>query len=148
LNNFEKAEAAIITGSGFAVYAIASVFVGTYSLGMVILAMSAVLLIQSLLRDLVILARQSHVQQSSNKRAMRCMCVESTVGITGVAVAAGMVCFNIDLPMSMTQLRWTLAAFSSLAVGFAIKDLVISLDPVRIVRDKDHLNIIVKLKKQ
>ena len=76
------------------------------------------------------------------------MCVESTVGITGVAVAAGMVCFNIDLPMSMTQLRWTLAAFSSLAVGFAIKDLVISLDPVRIVRDKDHLNIIVKLKKQ
>ncbi len=148
MNNFEKAEVAIIAGSGFVAYAIASAFVGSYSLGMVILTMSAVLLLQGLLRDLVILARHARAQQSGAKRAMRCMCVESTVGITGVAVAAGMVCFNIDLPLPMTQWSWSLSALSSLAAGFAIKDLVISLDPLRIIRDKDHLNIVVKLKKQ
>ena len=38
-------------------------------------------------------------------------------------------------------LFWILAGI--LAVGFAIKDFVIELRPLRIRRDRDHLNIVV-----
>ena len=71
------------------------------------------------------------------------MCVESTVGASGVV--AGLVVFGsaIDATIALQPLATGLLVAGILAVGFAIKDFVIELRPLRIRRDRDHLNIVV-----
>jgi hypothetical protein len=123
---------------------------GAPSMGNLLLLMSSLLLLQGLVRDLSLLAIAKRSPQSAaperELRAARCMCMESTVGITGILLGIGILGFGINQPIRMADWEWGVLVMLIMSVGFAIKDLVIETAPWRIVRDKDHMNIVFKWK--
>ncbi len=116
-------------------------------LGKLLLWASALLLLQSLLRDLWLLAKARRKPMTNPPRVAQCMCVESMIGMTGVVV--GLLLFSFGLGKTIPMPRWGWCAFVLvvMGVGFAIKDLVLEKGPWRVRREKDHVNIIVKWRK-
>jgi hypothetical protein len=117
---------------------------GTMPLWKIVLGLSALLLAQSLARDAAILLRRSRTNEP--RRDAQCFCLESTVGATGVV--AGAVLAGLGSSMQVTTGRWIflLAVAGTMALGFLIKDLVISWKPFGVRREKNHLNLIVRWK--
>jgi len=115
--------------------------------GRLLLVAAAILLFQGLIRDLCLL-RQSRLsaKMESPVRA-QCICAESLIGITGVVVGIGMLGSGIDQPVSVSNGTWSLLVMGILVMGYGIKNYAIELNPMRIRRDKDHMNIIFSWKK-
>ena len=111
-----------------------------------VLGLSALLLTQSLVRDVAILLRRRHSTPNEPRKEAQCFCLESTVGSTGVA--AGAVLAGLGRSTLVTIGRWEffLAMAGTMALGFLMKDLVISWKPFAVRREKDHLNLIVRWK--
>jgi hypothetical protein len=143
----EKAELVLILLAGCGAFSIAALLPAQLSIGNLLLMMSALLLLQSLIRDVSILIDTRRVEQSSAIKTMRCMCLESTIGMTGIVVGAGILGLGIDPQVVMGQWEWALAAVLTLGTGFAIKDFILQTNPWRIVREKNHLNIVFSWKK-
>ena len=74
------------------------------------------------------------------------MCVESTIGVTGVVTGLAVLGSALDATLALGPEARGAIAVVVLAIGFAIKDLVFELRPFRIRRDKDHLNIVFRWK--
>ncbi len=118
-------------------------------LGSLLLGASALLLFQSLIRDLWLLAKARRTAATiPPRRVARCMCVESTMGISGVAIGLITLACGIGTQVSMGKWCWSGIALLVFGTGFLIKDYVLESNPFRIRRDKDHVNIIVRWKKQ
>jgi hypothetical protein len=143
----EKIEIILIATAGCISFVAAPFLPSAPTAGNLLLTMSALLLAQSLIRDIFLLMKIKRTTASTNSKAMRCMCLESTVGITGIVAGIGILGFGIDPPIAMDGWRWAISTLLVLGIGFAIKDLIIQTDPWRIVRDKDHVNIVVSWKK-
>ena len=116
------------------------------SVGALLLEMSVLLLFQGLVRDLWLLAKQRRDLQSDLRRMARCMCMESTVGVTGIVAGAVLLGSGIDRSVAMGQWLWGVLAMAVIATGFAIKDYVIESNPWRVHRDADHINIVFRWK--
>ena len=144
----EKIELGLIATVAVGLRAAGMLLPNEITLGRLLLGASALLLFQSLVRDLWLLAKARREARSHPPRVARCMCVESTVGITGVAIGLILLTCRIDAPVSMGQWGWCGLAILVLGTGFLIKDYVLELNPLRIRRDKDHVNIIVRWKRQ
>ncbi|MFA9419595.1 MAG: hypothetical protein ACERLB_05555, partial [Gammaproteobacteria bacterium] len=71
-----------VLGAGF--WLMAPLLPDRIGAGKLLLWTSALLLLQSLIRDLWLLARQKHNVKPGPPKKERCMCVESTVGATGI----------------------------------------------------------------
>lgn len=142
----EKIEIAVI-----AALAAASWFAWPQSLNplpwwKIVLGLSALLLAQGLIRDIaILLRRRSH---ASISKTMQCFCLESTVGAGGVI--AGIVLAGFAGTNQVTVTRWTFlfTVTATLAIGFLIKDLVITWNPIGLRREKNHLNILVRWKSE
>ena len=147
MTKLEKIEIGLIPVAGLLTWACAPWLPEVPGVGHVTLMMSALLLLQSLLRDLSILAGTKSRKQEGQVRTMRCMCVESTVGMTGVLIGAGLFGLGFGPVVALNAYAWALAAALTLTTGFLIKDFVLQTDPWRVVRDKDHLNIVVAWRK-
>ena len=143
----EKAELVLILLAGCGVFSIAALLPNQLSIGNFLLTMSALLLLQSLIRDVVILLNTGRVEQSTDTKRMRCMCLESTIGMTGIVVGAGILGLGIDPQIRLGQSEWTIATMLILGTGYAIKDFILQSNPWRIVREKNHLNIVFSWKK-
>lgn len=139
----ETLEMALIPVAGMAAWWLAGLLPAHASIGAVLLGASVLLLLQGLLRDLWLISKQRRHPPATASRQALCMCVESTVGASGVV--AGLVVFGsaIDATIALQPLAIGLLVAGILAAGFAIKDFVIELRPLRIRRDRDHLNIVV-----
>ena len=74
------------------------------------------------------------------------MCVESTVGATGVVAGLVVLGSAMDSTLSTSPLLVSTVVIGVLVVGFAIKDLILDFRPFRIRREKDHLNIVFSWK--
>jgi hypothetical protein len=140
----EKIELALIPLLGIIFWLIAPLLPGQLNTGNLLLCMSALLLFQSLVRDLFLLAKMKREQQPAQYRAARCMCLESTVGMTGILVGAGFLGFGINMPVVLNKWVYSILVVLALATGFLIKDLVIETSPWRILRDRKHVNILFK----
>jgi hypothetical protein len=116
-------------------------------LGRLLLYGSALLLLQSLLRDLWLLARARRQVRVSPPRVIQCMCVESMVGMTGVIIGLLLLSVGLGASVGMERWGWSLFVAVVLGMGFLIKDYVVETRPWRLRRDKDHLSIIVKWRK-
>jgi hypothetical protein len=149
MTKLEKIELVLIPVACLGLLAATPWLPSELSIGHLLLALSGLLLLQSLIRDLFILmqTRAQRAAQTGTRAAIRCMCVESTVGITGIIAGACVLGLGIGPPVDMGAWGWTLVAFATLSGGFAIKDLVLRTDPWRVVRDPDHVNIVVSWKK-
>ena len=117
------------------------------SLSLVLGMTCALLLVQGLMRDLSILVRARRRPDSSTRNAGRFMCVESTVGILGIAVAAMLIGTRLDVPLLLDQSGVTLLACATMLAGFFGRDWVIQATPWRIFRDPDHIHVIVSWKR-
>lgn len=143
----EKFEVSVILVLGVSVFFMASPLATEVSIGRLLLYTSALLLLQSLVRDLWILASNRNVDKSQSPRKARCMCIESTVGFVGVLIGALLLGSKIDQSIAMAAWTWTVLVVIVLGAGFCIKDFVFEWNPWRIYRDKDHMNIIFTWKK-
>lgn len=137
----EKLEITFILLSGFCVFLMSSVLPNVLGMGRLLLYTSALLLFQSLIRDLWILAKNRKADKLEPQRKLRCMCVESTVGSVGILIGVMLLGLGIDQPITMIAWTWTILVLVVLGVGFWIKDFVFEWNPWRIYRDKDHVNI-------
>jgi hypothetical protein len=116
-------------------------------LGRLLLSSSALLLFQSLLRDIWLLAKARRRARSGAPRVARCMCIESIVGMSGIVIGVMVFASGIGISLTMQRWSWSLFAAIVLATGFLMKDYVLEVKPWRLRRDKDHVNIIVKWRK-
>ena len=129
--------------AGVACWLISPALPEQIAIGRLLLVVSALLLFQSLIRDLTLLARaKREAKEQPQKQAVRCMCVESALGATGIVVAVALLGAGIGAPFPMSPVGWTVLVTLCVAVGFLIKDFVFEWSPWRFRRDKDHMNIV------
>jgi hypothetical protein len=138
----EKFELMLIPLLGIGIFQIGTRLPASIGAGALLLGASALLLLQSLMRDIWLLAKQQRAPLPITRRTARCMCVESTVGATGVTVGVMVLGTAIDRSVQMDNGYWSLLAVGVMLAGFAIKDTVFEWRPFRIRRDKDHVNIV------
>ena len=143
----EKTELGLIPLLGGLAWWAAPMLPRPISVGTALVWASALGLLQGLVRDLWLLARARHTARAKVKRQARCMCVESTVGVTGIV--AGLVLLGAGSHRTWGPGRWdwSLAVMVILGVGFTLKDYVFEWSPFRLRRDKDHLNLVFSWKK-
>jgi hypothetical protein len=138
----EKIELALIPVLGIGIWLMAPLLPDRIGVGKLLLWSSALLLLQSLIRDLWLLARhKSYLEPESLKKA-RCMCVESTLGATGIVAGIIILGSGVDRLVTMNGWRWLLLVMLVMATGFLIKDFVVEWGPLRFRRDKNHMNIV------
>lgn len=142
----EKTEIALIPIAGASILLSGEWLPSDIGIGSILLAASVLLLFQGLVRDLWLLTRRKADQRSGARQERLCMCVESTIGVTGVVAGLIILGSAINQPVSMSPRLWSLLAVAVLAIGFSIKDLILEWRPFRIRRDKDHLNIVFSWK--
>jgi hypothetical protein len=148
MNKAGIVELTLIPVLGTGLWWIAAKLPDHIELGRLLLGASALLLFQSLIRDLWLLANAPRkAQQASPPRVARCMCVESMVGITGIVIGLTLFGWSIGKPVPMGRWSWSIVAMLVMAAGFLMKDYVLETKPWRLRRDTNHLNIIVKWKR-
>ncbi len=145
MTTLEKIELTLIPFFCIIAWLITTTLPKEMPIGHLILAISALLLFQSLIRDLVLLARKKKAAKNQS-RSIRCICLESSVGVTGILLGASVLGLGISYPIIMGRWGWSILTLLVLMTGFMIKDFVVESRPWRIVRDKNHMNIIFTLK--
>jgi hypothetical protein len=143
----EKLELALIPGAGIIGWFMAARLPAQISIGALLLGASVLLLLQGLVRDLWLISQRNRQSQVGAPQEALCMCVESTVGVTGVIAGLIILGSSIDSKLSADPLLISFLTTGVLIIGFAIKDFIFELRPFRIRRDKDHLNIIFSWKR-
>jgi len=116
-------------------------------LGNLLLVASVVLLGQSLLRDLWLLAVARRKAATGIPRSALCMCAESSLGIAGVLSGGTLAGAGLGRPVIMGQWTWSFLVMLVTVLGYLIKDYVLEMHPWRVRRDPDHLNVIVSWRK-
>jgi hypothetical protein len=124
----------------------AKFFPSTMLLWKIVLGASALLLTQSLVRDVAILFRSRRPASSEPRKEAQCFCLESTVGATGVVAGALLAGLGSSTQLAIRRWDFVLAIAGTMLLGFAIKDLVISWKPFGVRREKNHLKLIVRWK--
>lgn len=142
----EKFEAALIPLAGAAIWLMGEWLPTDIGIGSLLLASSVLLLFQGLLRDLWLLFKRKRDTPSGARQKVLCMCVESTVGVTGVVAGLIVLGSAINRLVPMSPSIWSLSAVAILIIGFVIKDFIFEWRPFRIRRDKNHLNIVFSWK--
>ena len=142
----ERIELALIPVMGITFWFLTPILPDKLPAGRLLLLASALLLFQSLVRDVWFLSRKGRGEQELG-RAARCMCIESTVGATGIVVGAILLGAGIGQLVSMSDWSWSVLIMLVLSGGFLMKDYVVEWSPWRIRRDKDHMKIVFTWKK-
>lgn len=143
----EKIELALIPAAGVISWTTAERVATQISSGALLLGASVLLLLQGLIRDLWLISQRSRQSQIGTPQEALCMCVESTVGVTGVIAGLIILGSTIDSQLSVSPLLISFITLGVLIIGFAIKDLIFEFRPFRIRRDKDHVNIVFSWKR-
>lgn len=142
----ERIELAIIFVISVAAWLLGHQLPRNIEMGRLVLTASAILLAQSLVRDLSLMWRMKRTVREGPKRAARCMCVESTAGIAGIAAGTLLLGSGIAGAATMVPWAWSLTIFLALLLGFLSKDYVVAWGPLRLWRDPDHMNILFEWK--
>jgi hypothetical protein len=99
-------------------------------------------LVQGGVRDLWLLYLLKTRPTTAPRRRLACMCLESSAGMAGLIVGIGLTLCGFGGELQMTPMRWMLLAAGVFALGFVLKDFVISWRPLGLRRDPDHHSII------
>ena len=100
-------------------------------------------LVQGGLRDLWLLYLGKSHPTPEPRRRLACMCLESSVGLTGVMLGVVLALSGLGARVALTANRWMLLAAAVLTLGFVAKDFVITWRPLGLRRDPDHHTIIL-----
>ncbi len=116
--------------------------------GALILISSGLLLLQSLVRDLWLLSMVRGKDKPNTARVSRSICVESVLGGLGVGIGLVGIAVNARIIVDMTGVCWALVVLVVTGGGFLVKDYVLDLKPLRLRKDTNHMNIIVKWRQE
>lgn len=147
MTTVEKIELALIPIIGVCIWLAENRLPTSAGIGRLLLWASVLILLQGLIRDLWLLAKQKRTVKPDQQIKAQCMCIESTIGMTGVIAGIILLGFGVNNSITMNGLMWSVFVSVVMLVGFIIKDYVIEWNPLRIRKDKNHINIIVTWKK-
>ena len=147
MTNLERAELVVIAFVSLVAFFGSQTLPSQAGIGKLLIWLSALLLFQSLVRDLVILVTRKSVSVESEQREESLICLESTVGVVGIIVGSGLLFSGFGGSLPLSGERWMLIVLLVLWLGFWLKDYVFSWRPWRIKKEKDHLNILVAWKR-
>lgn len=139
----EWLELALVPSVGMAVWLLGERLPASPRLGALLLVAACLLLLQGLVRDLYLLSRQRRQPPAVSARAALCLCAESTLGVLGVVAGLVLLGSPLRVVVPLDPLLAGAMATTVLAVGFAIRNLVVDIRPLRIRHEPDHLNLIV-----
>ena len=116
------------------------------SIGSVLAIFSLILLMQGFFRDLWLLYQQKKAPADPPKYIVKCMCIESSVGMAGML--CGLVLTLVGAPWSipLSLWGWVAGVGATLVAGFVMKDYIIMWSPLGIRKEKNHANIVVKFR--
>ncbi len=141
----ERIQLVLIPIIGIVIWFLAPILPQQLAFAQFILISSVIILLQSLIRDIWLLFLSSKKEQGPKKFAP-CMCIESTIGITGVILGLLFLGLGISTMVSMSSNIWSTLTLIVLSVGFLMKNYVIQWNPWRIRREKNHMNIVFRWK--
>ncbi|HTJ79112.1 MAG TPA: hypothetical protein VL357_08960 [Rariglobus sp.] len=142
----EKTELGLISLTVGVVVFVSGRLPASLELGSLLAVAALALLGQGLVRDLWLLSRQKQQAAGGGVRhgEMKCMCLESTVGLGGVFAGVVLSAAAVPVVVSVPSWSWPVAGAVVWGVGFAMKDVVIQWSPWRLRRVKDHGSILVR----
>lgn len=142
----EKIESGLIALAIGAVTMLAKWLPDSLELGSLLAIGALALLVQGLLRDLWLLAKQRKQAMgiAAHQEEARCMCMESTVGLSGVFAGVVITAVGVSAVVPMAAWAWPLGGMAVWGVGFVMKDVVIQWSPWKLRRVKDHGSILVR----
>ncbi len=147
MTSAEKIELALIPVLAGVVVLLADHLPPVVGLGNLFLTTSALLLFQGLIRDLWLLVKAKREPKPDAIQKIRCMCVESTLGMSGIVVGIVLLGAGLNLPAMMANWNWCLLVALTMTIGFAMKDYVVEWMPFRLRKDADHMNIVFTWKR-
>jgi len=136
----EKVELLVILSFAAGVSLLSDRLPSQIETGYLVLSLGLVFLFQTLLRDLWLMWKQREISRASMPGAA-CMCLESSVGFIPVIVAGVLLFSGLSQPVAFSGLAWGLGVTIIMLFGFLLKDYVIELNPLRIRKDPDHINM-------
>jgi hypothetical protein len=141
----EKVELGLIALAIGGVTVLAKWLPESLELGSLLAIAALALLVQGLLRDLWLLAKQrKQAGGTAHQEEARCMCMESTVGLSGVFAGVVLTAVGVSVRIPVAAWAWPLGGMVVWGVGFAMKDVVIQWSPWKLRRVKDHGSILVR----
>jgi hypothetical protein len=142
MSRLEKIESILILICSIGIGKFASLLPQEVKVGSFVLALSVLLLVQSLIRDLYLLFRIKLRPSAAEAKSARCICLESVTGVTGVIIGLMLVGGGSGPEIQSGALVWSVASFVVMTSGFFIKDMILEMGPWRIRKEQDHINII------
>ena len=139
-----KTEQLLIVAAVVLTAAVSTVLPDRIKLSALLITGTLIFLIQSLLRDLMILMRKSKAAEA--KRAIRCVCLESGIGFIPIIAAAALVSSGNKMMIHMHFWMWPALTALALLTGYVTKDFILDLKRWRIRKESDHVNIIFQWK--
>ena len=107
----------------------------TVSLGDLLLAGAALLLLQGLVRDV---GRLLAARRGGASRQVTCVCLESTLGLASVVAGAALTLGWAPVPFHVGPLFWPVAFGAVGLFGIATSDVVLDWRTFRVRREADH----------
>jgi len=116
------------------------------NLGLTLIACSLTLLVQGFIRDLWLLYKGKKTKSAAPKRFMRCMCLESTVGMTGIAIGGVLSLAFQNVSVDLAPLSWVMLAGAIMTFGLLTKDYIIQWGPLSLRKEENHHNIVFRFR--
>lgn len=145
MTGLEKGEALAIPLVSAAAWYLAPHLPSNLAVADMMIALSVVVLVQSLVRDLLLIARRK--PDKTKVVEAQCLCVESAVGVLGLLVGLLLLIAGATDPTPIPLWGWPLGIGLTMLATFVIKDYVFEWSPWRLRRDPDHLNIVFSRKR-
>lgn len=139
----ERVELVLIAILGIVVFLVADQLPSVIPFARLLLYAAALLLLQSLVRDLWWI--KTHQVKPDEYKEAACICLESTIGAAGVIIGLLLIGAGFNYVLILPAWFWLVLVATVTVLGFLIKDLVLEWRPLRIRRDKNHMNIVFKL---
>lgn len=141
MTSLERTELVLIALAALASAVLGGMFPSSLSPGILVLTASSMLLGQGLLRDLWV--KYGVKAPAHQGQKIVCMCMESTVGMTGVIAGVAVLFAGVDGNWMLPAWFWPAFVAGMGVCGFVMKDLIIDIDNRSIRREKNHRSIIV-----
>lgn len=148
MRTIEWVELSLVAGATFATAWLVPWLPVRLPIGTVGLVAASILLSQGLLRDVWLLWRSRRAESGAASIVQRCICLESSVGVLGIALGVVLLLSGVGGSVELGRPGWLGLVLVVLAAGFFLKDWTFAWNPWRLQREKDHASVIFTWRKK
>jgi len=114
--------------------------------GTFLLYTAGLIFLQSLVRDILILLKKKQSVNMKTRESKLCLCAESTLGLTVLILGILFSKIGSSQPVFIDSTRLCSWTTFWMLFSYSIKDFVIHTSPLRIEKDSEHINILMRWK--